>query len=67
VMSAVDPGLTPQHLAGVGVKRISVGGALSRLAFTAIRDAAIALRDGGSFQWARDTMPTKDLKAIFSR
>ena len=67
VMSAVDPELTPQHLAGVGVKRISVGGALSRLAFTAIRDAAIALRDGGSFQWARDTMPTKDLKAIFSR
>jgi len=45
VMSAVDPELTPQHLAGVGVKRISVGGALSRLAFRAIRDAAIALRD----------------------
>ncbi len=67
VMSAVDPELTPQQLAGVGVKRISVGGALSRLAFTAIRDAAIALRDGGSFQWARDTIPTKDLKAIFSR
>ena len=67
VMSAVDPELTPKHLAGVGVKRISVGGALSRLAFTAIRDAAIALRDGGSFEWVRDTMPTKDLKAIFSR
>ena len=67
VMSAVDPGLTAQQLAGVGVKRISVGGALSRLAFTAIRDAAIALRDGGSFEWVRDTMPTKDLKAIFSR
>ena len=67
VMSAVDPGLTVQQLAGVGVKRISVGGALSRLAFTAIRDAAIALRDGGSFEWVRDTMPTKDLKAIFSR
>jgi len=67
VMSAVDPELTPLHLAGVGVKRISVGGALSRLAFTAIRDAAIALRDGGSFAWVRDTMPTKDLKAIFSR
>ena len=67
VMSAVDPELTAQHLAGVGVKRISVGGALSRLAFTAVRDAAIALRDGGSFQWVRGTMPTKDLKAIFSR
>jgi 2-methylisocitrate lyase-like PEP mutase family enzyme len=51
----------------VGVKRISVGGALSRLAFAAVRDAAVAMRDGGSFQWVRDTMPTQDLKAIFSR
>ena len=59
--------LTAQQLAGVGVKRISVGGALSRLAFAAMRDAAIAMREGGRFHWVRDTMPTKDLKAIFSR
>jgi 2-methylisocitrate lyase-like PEP mutase family enzyme len=67
VMSAADPELTAQQLADVGVKRISVGGALSRLAFAAVRDAAVAMRDGGSFQWVRDTMPTQDLKAIFSR
>jgi 2-methylisocitrate lyase-like PEP mutase family enzyme len=67
VMSAADPELTAQQLASVGVKRISVGGALSRLAFAAVRDAALAMRDGGTFQWVRDTMPTKDLKAIFSR
>lgn len=67
VMSAADPGLTAQQLAAVGVKRISVGGALSRLAYAAVRDAALAMRDGGTFQWVRDTMPTQDLKAIFSR
>jgi 2-methylisocitrate lyase-like PEP mutase family enzyme len=67
VMSAADPELTARQLADVGVKRISVGGALSRLAFAAVRDAAVAMREGGSFQWVRDTMPTKDLKAIFSR
>jgi len=67
VMSAADPELTAQQLAGVGVKRISVGGALSRLAYAAIRDAAVAMREGGTFQWVRDTMPTGDLKAIFSR
>ena len=67
VMSAADPDLTAQQLAGAGVKRISVGGALSRLAFAAVRDAAIAMRDGGRFQWVRDTMPTQDLKAVFSR
>jgi 2-methylisocitrate lyase-like PEP mutase family enzyme len=66
VMSAADPELTAQQLADVGVKRISVGGALSRLAYAAVRDAAVAMRERGRFQWVRDTMPTKDLKAIFS-
>jgi 2-methylisocitrate lyase-like PEP mutase family enzyme len=67
VMSAADPDITAQQLAGVGVKRISVGGALSRLAFAVVRDAAIAMRDAGTFQWVRDTIPSKDLKAIFQR
>jgi len=65
VMSAADPDLTAQQLAEAGVKRISVGGALSRLALAAVRDAAIAMRDAGSFKWVRDTVPSKDLKAIF--
>jgi len=67
VMSAADPDITAQQLAGVGVKRISVGGALSRLAFAAVRDAAVAMRDAGTFQWMRDTVPSKDLKTIFQR
>jgi len=67
VMSAAEPDITAQQLAGVGVKRISVGGALSRLAFAAVRDAAVAMRDAGTFQWMRDTVPSKDLKAIFQR
>jgi len=67
VMSAADPDITARQLAGVGVKRISVGGALSRLAFAAVRDAAVAMRDAGTFQWMRDTVPSKDLKAIFQR
>jgi 2-methylisocitrate lyase-like PEP mutase family enzyme len=67
VMSAADPGITAQQLAEAGVKRISVGGALSRLAYAAVRDAAVAMRESGSFQWVRDTMPSKDLKAIFKQ
>lgn len=66
VMSAADPDITARQLAEVGVKRISTGGALSRLAFAAVRDAALAMRENGSFQWVRDTMSSKDLKAIFS-
>ena len=65
VMSAADPDITTQQLADAGVKRISVGGTLSRLAFTAVRDAALAMRDQGSYRWVRDAMPAKDLKAIF--
>jgi 2-methylisocitrate lyase-like PEP mutase family enzyme len=67
VMSAADPDLTTRQLAEAGVKRISVGGALSRLAFAAVRNAALAMRDQGSYQWVRDAMPSKDLKAILER
>ena len=65
VMSSADPEITARQLADAGVKRISVGGALSRLAFAAVRDAALAMRDAGTFTWVRDTFPGKDLKAIF--
>jgi 2-methylisocitrate lyase-like PEP mutase family enzyme len=67
VMSAADPDLTTQQLAEAGVKRISIGGALSRLAFAAVRDAALAMRDKGSYTWVRDAMPAKDLKAILQK
>jgi 2-methylisocitrate lyase-like PEP mutase family enzyme len=65
VMSAADPDITTQQLAEAGVKRISVGGSLSRLAFAAVRDAAVAMRDRGSYRWVQDAMPTKDFKALF--
>jgi 2-methylisocitrate lyase-like PEP mutase family enzyme len=67
VMSAADPEITAQQLAGIGVKRISVGGALSRLAFAAVREAAVTMRDAGTFRWVRDTFPSKDLKTIFQQ
>jgi 2-methylisocitrate lyase-like PEP mutase family enzyme len=65
VVTMADPQITAQQLADVGVRRISVGGALSRLAFAAVRDAALTMRDAGSFQWARDALPTRELNVIF--
>lgn len=65
VMSSADPNISVQQLADVGVKRISVGGALSRLAFAAVRDAAVAMRDAGRFTWVAQAIPGKDLKGIF--
>jgi len=65
VMSAADPSITVLQLADAGVRRISVGGALARLGLAAVRDAAVAMRDAGSFTWVGATLPSKDLKAIF--
>lgn len=65
VMSAADPSLTLEQLAGAGVKRVSVGGALSRLALAAFLAGAREMKDKGGFTWVRDTVPSKELKAIF--
>jgi 2-methylisocitrate lyase-like PEP mutase family enzyme len=67
VMSAADPDLTVAQLASVGVKRISVGGALSRLALAAFMKGAREMAERGGFTWMRDTMPSKDLKDVFRR
>jgi 2-methylisocitrate lyase-like PEP mutase family enzyme len=65
VMSAADPALTVAQLAEAGVKRISVGGALSRLALAAFLRGAREMKEQGGFTWVRDTAPTKELKAVF--
>jgi 2-methylisocitrate lyase-like PEP mutase family enzyme len=66
VMSAADPALTVADLAAAGVKRISVGGALSRLALAAFLKGAREMRDQGGFTWVRDTVPSRELKAVFA-
>ena len=65
VMSAADPAITVAELAQVGVKRISVGGALSRLALAAFLKGAREMKDSGGFTWVRDTVPSRELKAVF--
>jgi 2-methylisocitrate lyase-like PEP mutase family enzyme len=65
VMSAADPGLSAAEMAAVGVKRLSVGGALSRLALAAFMKGAREMKEKGGFTWVRESMPTRDLKAVF--
>jgi 2-methylisocitrate lyase-like PEP mutase family enzyme len=66
VMSAADPALTAAEMEAVGVKRLSVGGALSRLALAAFMKGAREMKEQGGFTWVRDAMPTVDLKTVFS-
>lgn len=66
LMSAVDPTLTVADLAAAGVKRISVGGALSRLALAAFVKGAREMRESGGFTWVRDAMSARELTAVFA-
>jgi 2-methylisocitrate lyase-like PEP mutase family enzyme len=67
VMSHGDPALTAAALSDAGVKRISVGGSLSRLALAAFLRGAREMRDGGGFTWMRDTISGRELKEVFNR
>jgi len=67
VMSAADPDLSLAQLAEAGVKRISVGGALSRLALAAFLRGAREMAERGTFTWMRDTAPSKELKAVWAK
>jgi len=65
VMSAADPALTASQLAQAGVKRISVGGALNRLALASFLKAAQEMKEQGGFTWVRETIPSKELNRLF--
>ena len=66
VATTLDPSITAAQLAEVGVKRISVGGSLSRLALASFLRGAREMKDGGGFTWTRDTVPSRELRTIFA-
>ena len=58
------PGLSVAELAALGVRRISVGGALARVAWAAMQKAAEQMREG-SFEGLANAAPGKALNDIF--
>jgi 2-methylisocitrate lyase-like PEP mutase family enzyme len=60
----LDPDITATQLAEAGAKRISVGGALSRLALAAFVNAGRAMREQGSFGWMRDMMAFAEVRKM---
>jgi 2-methylisocitrate lyase-like PEP mutase family enzyme len=67
VMGFADPTLTVAQLSAAGVKRISVGGALSRVALASFLRCAGEMKDGGSFTYVREMAPIRELKEAFAR
>ncbi|HTN49965.1 MAG TPA: isocitrate lyase/phosphoenolpyruvate mutase family protein [Burkholderiaceae bacterium] len=59
--------LTVADIAALGVRRISVGGALARTAWGGFMRAAKLLAEQGSFAGLKDAAPGADLNALFTR
>jgi 2-methylisocitrate lyase-like PEP mutase family enzyme len=66
VTGNLDPDITAAQLAEAGVKRISVGGALSRLLLAKFVEAAHAMQRDGSFAWMREMISTAETRRLFT-
>jgi 2-methylisocitrate lyase-like PEP mutase family enzyme len=66
VMGLMDSSLDLTTLSQLGVKRISVGSALARLAFGALQDAAREMKNRGTFGYANRAAPYGVLSALFA-
>lgn len=67
VMGFADPTLTEPQLSAAGVKRISVGGAMARVALTAFLKAAREMKDQGAFTYVREMAPVKEVREGFAK
>jgi 2-methylisocitrate lyase-like PEP mutase family enzyme len=65
VMGFADPTLTVDQLSAAGVKRISIGGAMSRFALAAFLQSAREMKDNGSFSFVTKMAPIKELRDGF--
>jgi len=57
---------TVEALAGAGVNRISVGGSFARAALDAMIRAAVEARDNGTFTYASDAIPDREVSAMMT-
>jgi 2-methylisocitrate lyase-like PEP mutase family enzyme len=66
VIGMLNPGISAQDLAQAGVKRISIGGALCRLALAHLLKGAREMKEHGTFNWMAEMVPTAELRKLFS-
>jgi len=60
----LDPDITLAQLSEAGAKRISVGGALSRLALATFVKAGRAMKEQGSFAWMREMIGMTEVRKM---
>jgi methylisocitrate lyase len=61
------PGFTVAELADLGVRRISVGGALARTAWGAFLKAAREIAEAGSFAGMAQAIPNAEMNGLFAK
>ncbi len=66
VMGLAGSSLTVNQLEDLGVKRVSIGGSLTRATFGIIRRAAEEIRDHGTFTFAEEQVPDAELCRFFA-
>ena len=66
VLAPMLKGVTVAQLAAAGAKRISTGGALARVAITALLRAGAEMLEAGSFGWTSDLSSSADVKKLLS-
>jgi len=66
VMGLMSSPFDAKTLSRIGVKRISVGSALARLAYGALQDAAREMMDRGTFRYADRAAPYAALSTLFA-
>jgi 2-methylisocitrate lyase-like PEP mutase family enzyme len=67
VMGFADPTLTVPQLSAAGVKRISIGGAMARVALAAFLKCAREMKDHGAFTYVREMAPIRDVREGFAK
>jgi 2-methylisocitrate lyase-like PEP mutase family enzyme len=66
LMGFASSALTVADASALGVRRVSVGGALARAAFGALKKAGDELLSHGTFSFSKEAMPGKDLNSLFA-
>lgn len=59
--------LSVAELSALGVRRVSVGGSIARSALAAAKRAGEEIMSQGTFTYAADAVPHRDLNALFAR
>ncbi|HUI65926.1 MAG TPA: isocitrate lyase/phosphoenolpyruvate mutase family protein [Bacteroidota bacterium] len=65
IVTTPSPQLSVQHLADIGVRRISLGSGLARIAWGAFAAAARRIAETGTFESLASGIPYADLNRIF--